>query len=437
MNQKIKSVLLCIALAAVIAGCSFQQTPYAVNDSESFNVSIKFDASGGTFTDNAPVIVDAYNISAMEVGSSGKVEIPLIAPDDPARDKDAFKPVKNGCFLAGWYAQRTESTDEQGNVTYTYAQPWDFEKDRVAVDPNAQHTSQEPVLTLYAAWAPLYEIEFIALDTQEKLGSFVFDPTMEVELKVPNWDESTGAVSMYKFPSREGYTYRAAYYDAAGKQAVTDQTLTHPGKLNTADGTVENQKLSIYVDYMAGEWYRISTAEQFADNFSLTGCYELLSDLDFADEIWPTAMMYGNFSGTIRGNGHTVRNVSITQTDNAKANAGLFGQLTVDAEIEDVAFENITFTVKKGARITGAAYGLLCGTLSDSAKLQNVTVTGTLQIDSACYFATDDYAIGLLCGMGTPRLDYTGITCVATGDAPENVVITVTENTVDVDFAAE
>lgn len=437
MNLKIKATLLGLLLVATLifaAGCSFEQTPYAINDSENFTVSIKFDANGGTFTDNAPVIVDSYDISAMTVNDDGKVEIPLLAPDDANRGKDAFKPVKNGCFLAGWYAQRTESTDENGNVTYTYAEPWDFAKDRVEADPNAQHTSEKPIFTLYAAWAPLYEIEFYALDSQEAVGSYTFDPKADVQINVPAWNDETGAVDMYKFPIREGYTFRGAYYDAEGKDAVSTDTVVHPGKLNAADGTATDHKLRLYVDYMEGEWYRISTPEQFADNFNLNGSYELLADLDFAEEIWPTAMMYGNFTGTIKGNGHTIKNVTVTQTDNAKPNAGLFGQLAAEAVLENVTFENITLTVKKGARVAGAAYGLLCGTLSEDATLENVAISGQLQIDSGCYFATDDYVIGLLCGMGTPKLDYANITCTAVGDTPETVVITVTDNAVSAEF---
>lgn len=439
MKLKTKAFVLSLlsATAILFAGCRFEQTPYVINDSENYSVSIRFDANGGTFTDNAPVIMDSYDISGMAANDNGKVAIPLLAPDDAAREKDAFKPVKSGCFLAGWYAQRTETRDENGNVTYTYAQPWDFATDRVEIDPNAEYSAAEPVFTLYAAWAPLYEIEFLTLDTKQPLGKYQFDPTMEAQLNIPAWDEETGAVNMYKFPSREGFTYRGTYYDGAGENPLTGDTLVHPGKLNTADGTVENAKMQLYVDYMPGKWYRIKTAEQFADNFDLNGSYDLLADLDFTDEIWPTAMMYGNFAGTISGNGHVIRNVSITQTDNAKANAGLFGQLTGEAKLTDVTFENITFTVKKGARITGTAYGLLCGTAAEGAELSNVAITGALQIDSGCYFATDDYTIGLVSGMGNPNVDYSGITCTAVGDAPEKVVITVTENTVDVDFATE
>jgi hypothetical protein len=72
---------------------------------------------------------------------------------------------------------------------------------------------------------------------------------------------------------------------------------------------------------------------------------------------------------------------------------------------------------------------------SEKAIFENVKITsGTLQISSECYFGTDDYIIGLLCGMGTAPIDYSAITCVPVGNAPENVVITVDGNSVEVAF---
>ncbi len=431
MNLKRKTLLLCLMLVAVVlcaAGCRFEETPYALNDAEGYNVSVQFNANGGTFTVNAPIITDSFNISDMSANSEGKVEIPLLAPDDPAREKDAFKPVKNGYFLAGWYAVCEESTDAEGNKTYTYAEPWNFETDRLTVDPKGTYASETPVLTLYAAWAPLYQVEFCDVGSGEVLKTMEFDPGEGIEFKIPAWDEKSGAMEMYKFPGKEGYTFNGAFYDPMGTVAVEGETVTHPGTLNKENATVENGKLQLYVDWTEGQWYRISTAEQFVDNFSLNGSYEISADLDFADEIWPTAMMYGSFTGTIRGNGHTISNVSITQTDNGKANAGLFGQLGETAVLSDVTFENITFTVKKGARMTGTAYGLLCGTAADGAVCENVAVTNSaIVIDPDAYFATDDYAIGLVCGMGTIPVDYSGITCTTES---ETFAVLVNGNTV-------
>lgn len=429
MNLKRKAIVtavLILFLAIVTAGCSFEQSPYAVNDSENFSVSIKFDANGGAFTDNAPVIVDSYDISGMTPGGDGKVQIPLIAPDDDNRGKDAFKPIKNGHFLVGWYAQRTEVTDEAGNVTYTYGEKWDFAADRVQVDPNGQYTSQEPVLTLYAAWAPLYQVEFYDLASGELLNTYSFDPSAGAELRIPAWNEESGAVDMYKFPSRDGYTFNGAYFDAEAAKPVDGETITHPGTLSEENAVLENGILQLYVDWLEGEWYRIYNVEQFLDNYSINGSYELFADLDFADENWPTSLMYGNYAGTIRGNGHTIRNVTIEQTNNSKINAGLFGQLAATAVLEDVTFENVTFNIKSGTRMAGTSYGLLAGSIADGATVQNVSITsGHLLIDSGCYFGTDDYVIGLVCGMGSAEVDASGITCEATGDAPEKVVITV------------
>ena len=152
-------------------------------------------------------------------------------------------------------------------------------------------------------------------------------------------------------------------------------------------------------------------------------------DLDFEGENWPTSLMHGTFTGTIDGNGHVFRNISLKQTNNSKLCSGLFGQLAETAVISDLVLENVTFTIAGGTRMAGATYGLLAGTVSEGATIEYVAVSsGKLLIDSGCYFGTDDYVIGLVCGMGTTTVDATNIICEATGDNPEKVTITVSEN---------
>ncbi len=440
MSMKRKALFLCLLVltVCVFATACGEANPYDVNNQKNYTVSIRYDANGGSFTTNTTEIVDSYNISDLPKNSEGKVELPLIAPDDANRDKDGFAPAKSGYFLVGWYAERTESKDAAGNVTYTYAEPWDFEEDRLSVDPKASYSAHTPALTLYAAWAPLYEINFYDLSTGTLMETKVIDPTGGADaltVQVPAWDTETGAMNLYKFPNKDGYTFKNAFYDATGQQPINTETLTHPGTVDPNTAEVTNGSLDIYVDWTEGAWYRISTAEQFIRNFNLKGNYEILADLDFTDKIWPTAMMYGSFSGRIQGNGHSFSNVTFRQNDNAKVNAGLFGNLTAEAVLKDVTFQNVTFTVQKGARVTGASYGLLCGSLTEGAVLDSVTVLDSrLLIDSGCYFATEDYSIGLISGMGDGGVDYSGITCEATGSNPEKLRITVTDNTVTVEF---
>ena len=441
MKNNVKVILvvcLLLVLMLLAAGCSQEETPYQLNDAENYTVSVKYDAGNGTFTTNTSVIVDSYNISELKINAEGEAQAALIAPESTARGKNAFTAVNNGYFLAGWYTQRTETgIDAKGNPTYTYGGKWDFENDRLAVDPNGTYTASEPVLTLYAAWVPLFEVRFLDLATGEELGSHSFNPVTSGQILVPQWDQQTGAIEMYDFPEKSGYTYEAAYYDAAGTQAVDTDTLQHPGAVDEATGTVENAVLDVYVDFMEGEWYHIYNAEQFLDNASVKGSYVIHADLDFTDEIWPTSLMYGVYSGTIQGNGHTFSGITIEQTNNSKTNAGLFGSLTETAAIADLHLQNVTFTIKSGTRMAGTSYGLLAGTVSDKAAVTGVTIADSrLQIDSSAYFGTEDYVIGLVCGLGTTDIDESGITAEAVGAAPESIVITVTDGTVTVAPAA-
>ena len=129
-------------------------------------------------------------------------------------------------------------------------------------------------------------------------------------------------------------------------------------------------------------------------------------------------------------------NITITQTNNSKTGAGLFGHLTEEASLQDLTFENVTFTVKNGTRVAGTAYGLLAGSLSDAAAVENLTIrNGQLLIDSGCYFGVEDYSIGLLCGMGNAeRVDYSDIRCSVVGDDPGRIRLQVSGNTITLEF---
>ncbi|MBQ8769228.1 MAG: hypothetical protein IJZ15_06265 [Oscillospiraceae bacterium] len=423
LNKKaILLVLLIVAVLLVAAGCAATQNPYRANDTEGYNVSIKFDANGGFFTTNTAVIVDSYNLSDLPKDSNGDAQIALLSPDDSRRGKEAFTAVKNGYFLAGWYTQR----DGEGE-NVTYANKWDFENSTYTVKADGNYSASEPVLTLYAAWVPLLEIEIYDLNSGAMINTTTFSP-LETDLEhiqLPSWDEKTGSVLMGKFPKHDGYTWGDVYLDAEGTQKVESAEIAHPGKVNLDNATVENQKMKLYVDYMEGEWFHITSAKQLASNASVSGNYILDADLDFTDQIWPTALMHGNFTGTIVGNGHIISNVAITQTNNSKVNTGLFGQLTEKASISNVSFENTTLTIEGGTRVTGASFGLLAGTASNNAQLENVAISGKVQIAADAYFGTDDYVIGLLCGTGKPAIDAAGITCEIVGENTQGITLTV------------
>ena len=440
MNRNLKGIILCVLLVVTVffvTACGKTETPYKTNNAENYTVSVKYDASGGTFTTNTSVIVDSYNLSQVGTNGEGKAQIALIPPESEQRGKNAFTAVNNGYFLAGWYQERTETAAADGSVQYTYAGKWDFESDRLNLDPAGNYSAEEPVITLYAAWIPLFQIEYYDLATGELLTAVSYNPVQDGQIELPQWNETTGAIDMKDIPAKEGYTYQALYLDAEGKQAVDAAALDHTGAVEYATATATDASMKLYVDWTEGQWYRIYTAEQFAKNASLNGCYEICADLDFSEDVWPTVMMYGSFTGTINGNGHTISNVVLEQTNNSKTAAGLFGQIAETAVIRDLSFDKVDFTIKAGTRVAGTSYGLLAGVISEKAQFSGLQIQNSLlKIDSDCYFATDDYTIGLVCGMGAAPVAADGITCEATGSNPESIVVTATGDTVTVTPAA-
>ena len=436
MKLNIKAMALAALLLVTlifVTGCAQEQSPYELNTMEGYSVSVKYDANGGFFTTNTSVIMDSYDFSQLPTDGSGNAQVALLAPEDSRRGNDAFTAINSGHFMAGWYTQRTETADG-----YVYSGKWDFEKDLLTVPAGEATSAEEPVLTLYAAWVPLFQIEFYDQETGEFLQNYTFDPNLEPEILVPALNEESGAMEMYRFPERSGYTYREAFYDAAGTDKVETAALEHSGTVNYETGTAENPVMKLYVSWDEGEWYHIYNVEQFLDNASVNGSYVIHEDLDFEGQIWPSSLMYGNFTGTIQGNGHTFKNISIEQTNNSKVNAGLFGRLAEGSSITDLALENVTVTIKAGTRVAGTCYGLFAGSISGETTLENITIADSvLQIDSNCYFGVDDYTIGLLSGMGSADIDTTGITCQGCGDNAESVVVTVVDGEVTVEFVTE
>lgn len=436
MKLRLKITVLLVVLLVSLCACAETPNAYRENDEEGFTVCVEFNANGGTFATNTAVLTMSYKPTALTADADGTAHIPLIAPDSADRDSgNTFTPTKAGYFLVGWYAERNETGTDGEEVRYSYSDRWDFEKDRLEVDVNAVYTAEKPALVLYAAWLPLFEIRFCSTVDGSVLGTCTYDPTAAQTFSVPKWNEQTGKIDMYRFPILNGKTFNAAYYDSECTLPVSD-TVVHSGTVDYENAVAVNPIMELYVDYTDGEWYHIHTAKQFIDTAKLDGCYEICDDLDFNGLIWPTSFVYGSFSGTISGNGHSFKNISVTQTNNSKVNAGLFGSITDTASISALTFDNAAVTIQAGTRVPGTSYGLFAGVIFEGAVLDGVAIKGsTLYIDSKCYFGTDDYRIGLLCGSGNASaVDEADISCLPTGSSPESVSIEINDNQITIDI---
>lgn len=441
MKHRIKSILIPFMLLATlffVAGCSGDLTTYDMNDASGHTVSVKYDANGGVFTGTSSIMVDSFKIADMEKDGSGMVNLRLLDPTDSSRGD--VKPSNGNLVLAGWYKERTESTDSEGKKVYTYSGKFDFATDVVTVDPSKTYSSKEPVLTLYAVWIPRFEINFISMEDGETvLGTYSYNPKTVDKIQVPAWNAETGAIDMFKFPKIKGKTFEAAYYDAAGTQPV-GELVEHTGTVDDATGTGKNTVMNLYVKYMEGEWYHIYNAKQFVDNASVSGNYILHADLDFSETFWPSSLANGKFTGSIQsaeGENYVIKNVSVEQNNIGKKETGLFGTLTAGSKISNVSFENVTLKISAGTRTPGAAFGLLAGVIDSGVELNNVQIRNSkVLISDSCFWGTPDFAIGLLCGVGDfaegsilAGMDLSGITCEVVGDS-KPVSITVEGNTV-------
>ncbi len=433
MKKRIKQLLIPFMLLATIffvTACAGETNMYEQNDARGYNVSIRYDANGGEFTTGTTVIVDSYTTEGLKTDSDGKVQIALLPTDDENRT-DKFTPRRNGYFLAGWYSQRTESTDSEGNTVYTYANKWDFKNDRYSIDPSKTYTATEPVMTLYACWIPMFEINFYNVSDGSLIENVKYNPMSEGALEVPAWNTSTGTMDMKDFPKRDGYTFAGAYMDKEATQPIVD-ILEHTGKVNEADGTAVNPVMNVYVDWTEGEWFHIYNVEQFQKNARLNGHYIIHNDLNFKNEdgsnaFWPTVFQHGSFTGSIQGvDGKVIKieNVNVNQNNNSKINTGLFGSVSSGAMLSGIEFNNITVTVEKGSRMMDASFGLLAGSLADDAILANIRIlNSTLQIDMKAQLKVEggvpQYALGKVCGIGYEShsdIDYSGITAQFIGE---------------------
>ena len=252
-NRRIKSIAISSALLLiVIAGvafvatkCSKDNSPYADYEESGYTVSVKYDANGGVFTTNTSTLVDTYNLSTLPTAENGAKLLTLIDPSSSARGNQAYTAAKVGYYLAGWYTERTEITDESGSVVgYTYGGKWDFASSKYAISATASYDPEKPILTLYAAWVPSFSYEFYSVDEDGSLtllSEKKLNPVSGNEFTLPSFNSESGTVEI------GGKTYTVYYGQGCSEsERIKDAKVWHTGTFNAADATVTNPVMKIY-----------------------------------------------------------------------------------------------------------------------------------------------------------------------------------------------
>ena len=437
------SVVLMIGTLFSSAGSQWKD-PYKQFDKQGYSVSVRYDAGDGTFANRDVTVVDVFSTGDYTVDENGKIHISLLDPQDKLRGAQAYVVDNPGYTLAGWYTDRQPRVDAEGRPLdeygvlteisgreqgWVYSGRWDFDTNTVDLDPSAIDSGADAVLTLYAAWVPGVQFNLYNVNELDENGNPVLLQTYtSSKLSIPVW--KNGAVSLGgNFPKLDG-TPNAIYADAQMTQPLTDPLSI---QINYENGTIVSPAVNVYVDLWEGSWFKISSVKQFYKHARADGNYIIEADLDFSVKgaIWPTAFYKGQnqFTGQIIGNGHKMSNITVMQP-NGSQQGGLFGFIGAGASITDLHFENVTYTAV-GSRLQGATVGLLAGTISEEATLENVTVSGKLLIDPSLYLDGVDCAVyGLLAGSGNVSgISTEKISVQATGDNKMAIILSVNQET--------
>jgi hypothetical protein len=107
-----------------------------------------------------------------------------------------------------------------------------------------------------------------------------------------------------------------------------------------------------------------------AINGNLSGSYVLTADIDLAGTDWTPL---GNFTGTLDGAGHVIRNMTITPQDAM----GFFGTISGNAWVKNLGFENAYAVISTGQSRTAVLAAFLEGNaVIENCYIANSTVGG-------------------------------------------------------------
>jgi hypothetical protein len=238
----------------------------------------------------------------------------------------------------------------------------------------------------------------------------------KTSLSLPSWKDGKAKIDMNGFPERTGYTFLAAYTDEAMQNKITDSSIT-----GDVDATLDggDRTVKLYTEWYEGRYIKVYSAKDIKDNSFLNGHFYLQNDIDFEKTAWPSNFTTGEFKGLIEGNGYAIKNVAVSQSDAKGVAYGIFGKIADTAVMNNVRFENISYTVKQGAiKASEATFGLFAGDIADGASFTGVSVSGTLYIASDISLSMLGTTYLLAGDGGSHGIDNAGITCRATTDTP-------------------
>ncbi len=456
-NKILFGLLLFFTISVMLTACS--SNPLDQQRSNGYVITVTYDDNGGAFFDNKEdtLLVDMFNPSQYKKDADGTVRIKLLDPTSEKRRSGGASRIfvaKQNSSLVGWYKTRTPvevdgfvvdengrklTADEDGTYfyleddgkkitavpQYTYSDRWDFDNDFIVY----KEKDKEINLTLYAGWVPYYEFNYYYLDGDnwvklDQVTTFGY-PEIHAEgarsydrdtIWLPEWkngamdyshryaDETT-----YNFPKISGKTFNSAYTDESlSPESKIEGSFKHGGTLDEEHAEAKNRIQNLYLTYDEGERFFISSASQLIDYADTNGYYQIENDLDFSGLRWPGIFMSETFNGKIfakDGTSVVFKNIDAEFIGGGAEYGGLFGRIGENAEITDVEFKDVTFTVRTASMIDDVYYGTLAGYIDENADLKNVKVSGKVTLAIGYTQFGSDYDLNLLANGDVSKVD--------------------------------
>ena len=281
--------------------------------------------------------------------------------------------------------------------------------------PSQQHIEQ----ALIADGQPINEEDFppFVEERWQVYGTYASDTPPE--LAIPGRSSKTGGIDYGNVPVYNDHTLTGIYPNASLNEAEKyTASIPHPGIIHAEEGYGEGMVIALYTDWMDGTWYHIDDASQLA-TLDADGCYEIEADLNFEGKTWNGSRTI--FTGLFHGNGHTLSGIESKQNDQTTTcSGGVFGTIDASAEVTNVKFAGVSFHLAQVCTRAGCTYGLFAGAIEPEAKVEGVTVDGTLYL-------------GVLTNLYEERGDYSFMTVSLVAGNGENKDISYAASKVEVE----
>ena len=400
------SIMVATLAAGIFTACSYGDDQEAVKRKQGYKYCVTYDANGGTYGSNssrtyalvkenslapAPGYVDAKTQASVKIPTRRDYQLVGEAKSDGDKDTNDEAILTKSWFVA--------KTDDDGNVIYEgegenkqavleSETPWDFTKSKVTKD-----------VTLVAQWREVFRFSICLVDekvdgdkvekTEKEIYTYTVDPGDTIMDKLYNKDKTTNTFvrrADYIKVGVSNYTILDFYFDDAYTTEVP-MDYVHPGRheqeitevnpeTNVEETTtISTNVVTIYVKYLSGKYDLITNAKKKTLNESSK--WYLLEDIDYAgEEAWGALP---SFSGTIYGNGHAIKNVTVESvvkkvTGVSVIGHSIFGKM--NGTVENLKLNNVTMNIRTeyGTSVPGNEHrgAFFAESFGDKASMKGV-----------------------------------------------------------------